>query len=72
MPVEGPVAIRCPVWGLSFSLPGRAGASPFAGQVSAECIRLVRFCEILVRLVRFCEILVTGAGFGSIGLVLRL
>ena len=53
---------RCPVWGLSVSLPGRAGASPFAGQVSAECIRLVRFCEILV----------TGAGFCSIGLVLRL
>ena len=46
----------------SFFLPGRAGASPFAGQVSAGRIRLVLFCEILV----------TGVGFYRIGILLRL
>ena len=53
---------RCPVGGLSFFPPGRAGASPFAGQVSASRIRLVPFCEILV----------TGAGFYTIDIFLRL
>ena len=61
-PAAGPVAIRCPVWGLSFFLPGGAGASPFAGQVSAGRTRLVLFCEILV----------TGVGLYTIGILLRL
>ena len=43
-------------------LPGRAGVSPFAGQVSAGRIWLVPFCEILV----------PGAGFCTIGIFLRL